>query len=610
MTLGPPSAGGRTNRTPRASATPNTRPSPRALATPSPRPSPRASRNPGPPRTLALGGTQPGHHESPIRGAPAGPDTGHHYCAWQEFFLCSLSTDSSRVAMRFAVRVAVRSRVVRAWFVAFLAIVSIGTALGTCSNTCESVFDSNRCTCNDRTYKKSNGGCSCIYGVCSKTKYSCYSCDSSCRKCDGGGSSDCTACDDFKYLSSGQCKSCHSDCATCYSSGSDECYSCRSSATPHVKYKPGEIYGHFDYGTCVECTDNNHCTVYPRNVCSSSNTCVQCVGNSDCPSGTYCSGNTCQNCDPTCATCYVGGSDNCKSCNDGRYGDFNSYGECRLCHSTCATCDRKSPPLYGQGSKCDTCKDTSKIVSGDECVECTDNNHCTHLGQGYKCGGSGTCDPDPCVVVAPDNGGLGDCPASLPSGSSCSPTCASGYTRNGVTSCLAGTLTSVVTCGADPCDVSTLPANAVDPGDCTATLSSGSSCEPTCVLGYVASAARCFAGNLTAAACDREPSCDASALPAGASDLGDCNATLPSRSSCSPTCDDGYTLTAASECVAGTLTPATCEETPTPPPPPLTPPPPARPSLVFEDDESRAKRAGAHTASAFACATVAAVLAA
>ena len=225
-----------------------------------------------------------------------------------------------------------------------------------------------------------------------------------------------------------------------------------------------------------------------------------------------------------------------------------------------------------------------------------------------------TCDPDPCVVVAPDNGGIGSggtnaCGSSLASGSSCEPTCASGYTRSGVTSCFTGTLTSA-TCDPDPCDASALPANAVSLGDCTATLASGSSCEPTCDLGYVASVATCFAGNLTAAACDREASCDASALPSGAADLGDCNATLPSRSSCSPTCDDGYTLAASSECVSGTLTPATCEETPKPPPPPSTPPPsPRNTSLVFEDDDSRAKRAGAQPACAIAFATVAAVLA-
>ena len=112
-----PRVDGRTEP-PRASATPNTRRSPRAFATPSPRPSPRASRNPGPPRTLALGGAHPGHHESPIRGAPAGPpDTGHLQCACQEFFLVQ-SVDrffSRRDALRRARRrpLSGRTRVVR-----------------------------------------------------------------------------------------------------------------------------------------------------------------------------------------------------------------------------------------------------------------------------------------------------------------------------------------------------------------------------------------------------------------------------------------------------------------------------------------------------------------
>ena len=830
------------------------------------------------PRTAADPRAQ-GH---PTRSSRTDPRRagGSSHCAQRKRLPFSyLSTDSSRVVLRFTMRVAVRPRVTRAWFVAFLTIVSVGTALGTCSNTCESMFQSNQCSCTEGKYKKSVGGCSCTWGVCSKTEYSCHSCHASCRGCDGGGSDDCTTCDDGKYESSGQCHSCHSDCATCKVGGSDGCLTCASSATPHVKYKPGNYYGHFDYGTCVECTENSHCG-----------------------SGEYCDGSTCQSCHSNCATCRAGGSGSCESCHDGRYADFNFYGECKLCHSTCATCTRQYNTLFGMGSTCTRCIDTSKLASGDMCVECLGSSDCTaKYGQGYICRGLGTaascdpspcdasalpanavdlgdctsslesgssceptcasgytrsgvtsclagtltseatcesdpcdtstlpanavdlgdchaslasgssceptcasgytrsgvtsclagtltseatCDPDPCVVVAPDNGGigsggtnacgsslasgssceptcasgytrsgvtscftgtltsatcdpdpcdasalpanavsLGDCTATLASGSSCSPqctigfypvaatcvagtltqaaacssepscdasalptnganegtcssalasgstcapaclngysvngtttcaagtltsvatcdpdpcnfvapdnaadagsctatllsgntcspTCASGYTRNGVTSCLAGTLTSA-TCDPDPCDASALPANAESLGDCTATLASGSSCEPTCDLGYVASVATCFAGNLTAAACDREASCDASALPSGAADLGDCNATLPSRSSCSPTCDDGYTLAASSECVSGTLTPATCEETPKPPPPPSTPPPsPRNTSLVFEDDDSRAKRAGAQPACAIAFATVAAVLAA
>ena len=516
--------------------------------------------------------------------------------------------------MRFAVRVAVRPRVVRAWFVACLAIVSIGTARGdfegefegdfvsllrgvdadateemplsddrnrgrrllACSNTCEA-FASIGCSCNDGTYKNkvNNVDCSCGF-LCSGKKYSCYSCDSSCRKCYGGGSSACTACDDGKYLSSGQCKSCHVDCKTCYGGGeSYHCTSCKESGS-----KP-----HLSVGVCWDCESDSECEA--REFCQIE---------------LFRSAGTCVSCHASCATCTQSSGSTqsvCTACDDPINMRVKSN------QAACVEC------LDGNHAHCANNPNRKYCAHNDECVVCLGPSGCE---EGYTCRGTGSaasCDPDSCDASAlPAHASdAGDCPASLPSGDTCSPTCASGYTRNGVTSCLAGTLTSA-TCDPDPCDASALPANAVDPGDCTATLSSGSSCEPTCVLGYVASAARCFAGNLTAAACDREPSCDASALPAGASDLGDCNATLPSRSSCSPTCDDGYTLTAASECVAGTLTPATCEETPTPPPPPLTPPPPARPSLVFEDDESRAKRAGAHTASAFACATVAAVLAA
>ena len=45
-------------------------------------------------------------------------------------------------------------------------------------------------------------------------------------------------------------------------------------------------------------------------------------------------------------------------------------------------------------------------------------------------------------VEAPENGGVGDCPSSLPSGSSCQPTCDEGYIVSGVSSCSLGTLTA------------------------------------------------------------------------------------------------------------------------------------------------------------------------
>ena len=49
--------------------------------------------------------------------------------------------------------------------------------------------------------------------------------------------------------------------------------------------------------------------------------------------------------------------------------------------------------------------------------------------------------------TAPTNGGVGTCTSSLASGSTCQPTCNSGYTVSGTSSCSAGTLTAA-TCAA------------------------------------------------------------------------------------------------------------------------------------------------------------------
>ena len=51
--------------------------------------------------------------------------------------------------------------------------------------------------------------------------------------------------------------------------------------------------------------------------------------------------------------------------------------------------------------------------------------------------------------VAPTNGAVGTCTNSLASGSTCQPTCDSGYTVSGTSSCTAGTLTAA-TCAASP----------------------------------------------------------------------------------------------------------------------------------------------------------------
>ena len=106
---------------------------------------------------------------------------------------------------------------------------------------------------------------------------------------------------------------------------------------------------------------------------------------------------------------------------------------------------------------------------------------------------------------APENGGVGDCPSSLPSGSTCQPTCDEGYIVSGVSSCSLGTLTTA-TCDPAPCDASASPVNG-GVGDCPSSLSSGSTCQPTCDEGYIVSGlSSCSLGTLTTATC-RELTC-------------------------------------------------------------------------------------------------------
>ena len=128
------------------------------------------------------------------------------------------------------------------------------------------------------------------------------------------------------------------------------------------------------------------------------------------------------------------------------------------------------------------------------------------------------------------------------------------------------------------CDASAAPTNGAV-GDCTSTLASGSTCQPTCNTGYtVSGTSSCYDGTLTAATCSASP-CDASAAPANGA-VGDCTSTLASGSTCQPTCNTGYTVSGTSSCLAGTFTTAECSVAPSPPPP--SPPPPAAAAVQAE----------------------------
>ncbi|ACO67440.1 predicted protein [Micromonas commoda] len=89
-----------------------------------------------------------------------------------------------------------------------------------------------------------------------------------------------------------------------------------------------------------------------------------------------------------------------------------------------------------------------------------------------------TCD----TSVAPPNASVGNCPAKLASGSSCQPTCNSGYSATRPTTCVSGYLKNA-TCAAG-CEVSSAPVNG-GKGDCGNLLAKSKSCTPTCNDGYV-----------------------------------------------------------------------------------------------------------------------------
>ena len=124
-----------------------------------------------------------------------------------------------------------------------------------------------------------------------------------------------------------------------------------------------------------------------------------------------------------------------------------------------------------------------------------------------------TCD----ASAPPDNGGVGDCTSALAAGSSCQPTCNSGYTVTGVTTCVAATsehednafkwtqsdtTLTAAKCVEVTCDASAAPANG-DVGTCTSAMAAGSTCQPTCNSGYTVSGVTTCAsdGTLTAATC-------------------------------------------------------------------------------------------------------------
>mmetsp|Transcript_6441 Transcript_6441/g.25791 ORF Transcript_6441/g.25791 Transcript_6441/m.25791 type:complete len:1211 (-) Transcript_6441:2827-6459(-) len=186
-----------------------------------------------------------------------------------------------------------------------------------------------------------------------------------------------------------------------------------------------------------------------------------------CCAGYYLSGSTCIACSAGFATCTSASAGTCAA----NY-RVNSVGACEACPSGSTNAAGDNPS--GSETQCDC-----------------------NAGYSYF---DGACVANCDASAAPANGGVGDCTSSLASGSTCQPTCNSGYTVSGSSSCTAGTLTAA-TCSANACDASVAPANG-GVGDCTSSLASGSTCQPTCNSGYTVSGpSSCTAGTLTAATC-------------------------------------------------------------------------------------------------------------
>jgi hypothetical protein len=222
-------------------------------------------------------------------------------------------------------------------------------------------------------------------------------------------------------------------------------------------------------------------------------------------------------------------------------------------------CDASGGITNGDASPC-----TSFLASGSTCNPTCNAGHTLSGSRSCSAGtlsDNAVCSPNACGVSEPTNGDMGSCPGSLISGSTCQPTCDPGYTVSGTTSCNAGTLT-MATCSVNPCNAAGAIANGIA-SPCTNALSSGSTCSPTCNSGYTLSSSRsCSAGTLSDTAACSPNLCNAAAgITNGVA--SPCSAPLASGSSCSPTCNSGYTLSGSRSCSAGTLTNmAACSPTP------------------------------------------------
>ena len=305
-------------------------------------------------------------------------------------------------------------------------------------------------------------------------------------------------------------------------------------------------------------------------------------------------------CEPGCNTGYATSSATECSAN----GELTSISTCD------AMCKSMTTPSNGKRGDCpSTYNQSSWLKQGDSCQPACDAGFEPTARATCEAGPSSfsfflclnatgpACD----ASAAPEHGSVGTCTSSLASGKICQPVCNEGYRVSGFSYCSGGEFTAA-NCTEKPCDDGITVSHG-GPGDCPLSLPGGSTCQPTCDPGFTVSGPHsCSLGLLTRATCDPNP-CDIPSIPVNGK-AGECTGAMESGSQCQFACDDGFILTRPTGCFAGTLTLGTCiRGAYSPPPAPdedeAYPPPPAPPSPIILDsqDEDGADRLGTIIAS-------------
>ncbi|KCV68162.1 TKL protein kinase [Fonticula alba] len=244
-----------------------------------------------------------------------------------------------------------------------------------------------------------------------------------------------TTCAPGEYVGAGRCGQCDQSCALCVN-GPEACSVC----APGFRWDgPSPAAG--ATGRCVQCPD--HC-----DSCTQLDFCLSCEGGfflthqgaclSGCPAGSFndVASDTCQPCDPMCATCAGPSSAECiacapgteagpglsglvacqPSCPESQYLDPVT-GVCTACDGSCATCNGPSD------RDCWRCADASEVVQDGRCrQECADG-FVPAAGRCLPCHPScDQCSPTRCVPACPVgyNTSASGCSQCGPHCSSCS----------------------------------------------------------------------------------------------------------------------------------------------------------------------------------------------